>query len=46
MYAVSVNIKREMVISPNEEEVASFKEHTQFNSQGTNHTLVQTKRAN
>ena len=39
MYAVSVNIKREMVISPNEEEVASFKEHTQFNSQGTNHTL-------
>ena len=27
---VGVNIKREMVLSPNEEEVASSKKHTQF----------------
>ena len=29
-YMVGVNIKREMVLSPNEEEVASSKKHTQF----------------
>ena len=29
-YTVAVNIKREMVSSPNNEEVASSKKHTQF----------------
>ena len=29
-YTVGVNIKREMVLSPNNEEVASSKKHTQF----------------
>ena len=29
-YTVGVNIKREMVLSPNDEEVASSKKHTQF----------------
>ena len=38
-----VNIKREMVLSPNDEEVAPSKEHTQFKTSLTNHTLFQTK---
>ena len=29
-YTVGVNIRREMVLSPNDEEVASSKNHTQF----------------
>ena len=29
-YTVGVNIKREMVLSPNDEEVAFSKKHTQF----------------
>ena len=29
-YKVGINIKREMVLSPNDEEVASSKKHTQF----------------
>ena len=29
-YMVGVNIKREMVLSPNDEEVASSKKHPQF----------------
>ena len=29
-YTVGVNIKREMVLSPNDEEIASSKKHTQF----------------
>ena len=29
-YTVGVNIKREMVLSPNDEEVASSKKHTQL----------------
>ena len=42
-YMVGVNIKREMVLSPNVEEVASSKKHTQFKTSLTNHTLFQTK---
>ena len=43
---VGVNIKREMVLSPNDEEVAnSSKKHTQFKTECTNHTLFQTKTA-
>ena len=38
-----VNINREMVLSPNDEEVAPSKEHTQFKTSLTNHTLFQTK---
>ena len=30
MYTVGANIKREMVLSPNDEEVASTEKHTQF----------------
>ena len=30
MYMVGVNIKMEMVLSPNDEEIASSKKHTQF----------------
>ena len=30
MYTVGVNIKMEMVLSPNDEEIASSKKHTQF----------------
>ena len=30
MYTVGVNIKREMVLSPNDEDVASSEKHTQF----------------
>ena len=30
-YTVGINIKREMVLSPNDEEMASSKNHTQFN---------------
>ena len=30
MYTVGANMKREMVLSPNDEEVASSKKHTQF----------------
>ena len=30
MYTVGANIKREMALSPNDEEVASSKKHTQF----------------
>ena len=30
MQTVGINIKREMVLSPNDEEVASSKNHTQF----------------
>ena len=42
---VGVNIKREMVLSPNDEEVASSKKHTQNNSrlECKNYTLFQTK---
>ena len=41
---VGVNIKREMVLSPNDEEVAnSSKKHTQFKTRVHNHTLFQTK---
>ena len=32
-----------MVLSPNDEEVAPSKEHTQFKTSLTNHTLFQTK---
>ena len=44
-YTVGVNIKREMVLSPNDEEVASSKKHTQFKTGVHNHTLFQTKTA-
>ena len=41
---VGVNSKREMVLSPNDEEVAnSSKKHTQFKTRVPNHTLFQTK---
>ena len=41
---VGVNIKREMVLSSNDEEVAnSSKKHTNSRLQCTNHTLFQTK---
>ena len=40
-----VNIKREMVLTPNDEEVAPSKEHAQFKTSLTNHTLFQTKMA-
>ena len=42
---VGINIKREMVLSPNDEEVAnSSKKHTQFKTiECTSHTLFQTK---
>ena len=45
MYTVDVNIKREMVLSPNDEEVASSKKKTipYFRLECTNHTLFQTK---
>ena len=41
----STHIKREMVLSPNDEEVASSKKHTQFKTGVHNHTLFQTKTA-
>ena len=34
-YTVGVNIKREMVSSPNDEEVASSKKHSQFKTRVT-----------
>ena len=41
---VGVNIKREMVLSPNDEEVAnSSKNIPNSRLEGTNHTLFQTK---
>ena len=41
---VGVNIKRGMVLSPNDEEEAnSSKKHTQLKTRATNHTLIQTK---
>ena len=41
---VGVNIKREMVSSPNDEQVAnSSKKHTQLKTRVHNHTLFQTK---
>ena len=43
---VGVNIKREMVLSPNDEEVASSKKDTQFKTRvPINHTLFHTKAA-
>ena len=43
---VGVNIKREMVLSPNDEEVASSKKDTQFKTRvPINHTLFYTKAA-
>ena len=43
-YTVGVNIKREMVLSPNDEEVASSKKNIPNSRLGcTNHTLFQTK---
>ena len=46
-YTVGVNIKREMVLSPNDEEVAnSSKKDTQFKTRvPINHTLFQIKAA-
>ena len=41
-YTVGVNIKREMVLSPNDEEVASSKNIPNWRLKGTNHTLFQT----
>ena len=37
-YTVGVNVKREMVLSPNEEEVASSKKHTQFKNRSAQTT--------
>ena len=43
-YTVGFNIKREMALSPNDEEVAnSSKKHTHSRLECTNHTLFQTK---
>ena len=44
-YTVGVNIKREMVLSPNDEEVASSKNIPNSRLECTNHTLFQTKMA-
>ena len=40
---MGVNIKREMVLSPNDEEVASSKNIPDSRLECTNHTLFQTK---
>ena len=43
---VGVNIKREMLLSPNDEEVVSSKKHTQFKTRVVEiDTLFQTKTA-
>ena len=42
-YTVGVNVKREMVLSPNHEEVASSKRHTQFKTRVYKPCLFQTK---
>ena len=42
-YTVGVNIKREMVLSPNDEEIASSKNIPNSRLECTNHTLFQTK---
>ena len=44
-YTVGVNIKREIVLSPNDEEVASSKNIPNSRLEYTNHTLFQTKMA-
>ena len=44
-YMVGVNIKREIVLSPNDEEVASSKNIPNSRLEYTNHTLFQTKTA-
>ena len=42
-YTVGVNIKREMVLSPNDEEIASSKNIPNSRLECTNHTSFQTK---
>ena len=42
-YMVGVNIRREMVLSPNDEEVASSKNIPNSRPECTNHTLLHTK---
>ena len=42
-YTVGVNIKREMVLSPNDEEVASSKKHTQFKTREQKPYPISTK---
>ena len=44
-YTVGVNIKREIVSSPNDEEVAFSKNITNSRLEYTKHTLFQTKMA-